>query len=47
MPRNDATYQSGERQAMEMYYVKNVSPWLDIRILFKTVGAVLRKSGVK
>ena len=45
--RNDATYQSGERQAMEMYYVKNVSPWLDIRILFKTVGAVLRKSGVK
>ena len=45
--RNDATYQSGERQAMEMYYVKNVSPLLDIRILFKTVGAVLRKSGVK
>ena len=37
----------GPRQAMEMYYVKNVSPWLDIRILFKTVGAVLRKSGVK
>ena len=45
--RNDATYQSGERQAMEMYYVKHASFWLDIRILFKTVGAVLRKSGVK
>lgn len=45
--RNDATYQSGERQAMEMYYVKHASFWLDIRILFKTIGAVLRKSGVK
>ena len=45
--RNDATYQSGERQRMEMYYVENASFWLDIRILFKTIGAVLRKSGVK
>lgn len=45
--RNDATYQSGRRQEMEMYYVQNASFWLDIRILFKTVGSVLRKSGVK
>ena len=45
--RNDATYQSGTRQAMEMYYVQNASFGLDVRILFKTVDAVIRKSGVK
>ena len=45
--RNDATYLSGERQAMEMYYVQNASVGLDLQILFKTVGAVIRKTGVK
>lgn len=45
--RNNATYQSGERQKMEMYYVRNVSLWLDIKILFKTVVSVLRKDGAK
>lgn len=33
--RNNATYQSGERQKMEMYYVRNASLWLDIKILLK------------
>lgn len=45
--RNDATYLSGERQAMEMYYIHHASIWLDVRILFKTVDAVVHKSGVK
>ena len=45
--RNDATYQSRERQKMEMFYVRNASVLLDLRILFKTVGAVIRKAGVK
>lgn len=45
--RNNATYQSGERQKMEMYYVQNASLWLDIKILFKTVVSVLRKDGAK
>ena len=45
--RNNATYQSGERQKMEMYYVRNASLWLDIKILFKTVVSVLRKDGAK
>lgn len=45
--RNNATYQSGERQKMEMYYVHNASLWLDIKILFKTVVSVLRKDGAK
>ena len=45
--RNNATYQSGERQKMEMYYVRNASLWLDIKILFKTVESVLSKQGAK
>lgn len=45
--RNNVTYQTGERQKMELYYVNNRSAWLDIKILFKTVGSVLRKSGAE
>lgn len=45
--RNNATYQSGERQEMELYYVHHASTWLDIKILFKTVIAVLRREGAK
>ena len=45
--RNNATYQSGERQKMEMYYVRNASLWLEIKILFKTVESVLKKSGAQ
>lgn len=43
--RNNAEYSDGERQKMELYYVKNRSAWLDIKIIFKTVGTVVRKSG--
>lgn len=45
--RNNATYESGERQKMEMYYVKNNSLWLDIKILFKTVISVIKKEGAQ
>ena len=45
--RNDATYESGERQKMELYYVNNRSLWLDIKILFKTVFSVLSRKGAK
>lgn len=45
--RNNATYESGERQRMEMYYVDNNSLWLDIKILFKTVESVLKKEGAQ
>lgn len=44
--RNDAIYADGKRQQMELYYVKNRSLWLDVKILFATVKAVLNKSGV-
>lgn len=45
--RNNATYKSGERQQMELYYVEHQSLWLDIKILFATVGTVIRKEGAK
>ena len=41
--RNNATYESGERQRMEMYYVEHCSLWLDIKILFRTVFSVIKK----
>lgn len=45
--RNNATYESGERQAMEMYYVDNRSLWLDIKIFFKTIVSVLKREGAQ
>lgn len=45
--RNNATYESGERQRMEMYYVDNASLWLDIKIVFKTFISVLKREGAQ
>ena len=45
--RNRACYENGERQKMELYYVENRSFGLDIRILFRTVVAVIAKTGAK
>lgn len=45
--RNNATYESGERQRMELYYIRNRSFWLDLKIVFDTMGAVIRKRGAK
>jgi lipopolysaccharide/colanic/teichoic acid biosynthesis glycosyltransferase len=43
--RSDATYQSGRRQEMELYYADNAGILLDVSILLKTLPAVLRKKG--
>lgn len=45
--RNDVGYENHKRQDMELYYVKNQSVWLDVKILFKTVEAVINKRGAK
>ncbi|MGN1112229.1 MAG: sugar transferase [Acutalibacteraceae bacterium] len=45
--RNDATYETGERQEMELYYAENASVWLDIKILFKSVVSVVCRKGAK
>lgn len=36
-----------ERIELELYYAQNWSPWLDIKILFKTIGVVLKRTGAK
>jgi len=41
--RNDTTY--AERVAMDVYYVRNWSPWLDLYILARTVWVVLFGKG--
>lgn len=39
--------QFDDRIDLEMYYAQNWSFWLDIKILFKTVGVVLFRRGAK
>ena len=45
--RSNVTYENGRRQALELQYVSQRSLWLDIKILFWTVGAVVRMDGAK
>lgn len=45
--RNNATYASRERQDMELYYVRNCSFGLDMKIILQTVVSVLRKDGAQ
>lgn len=45
--RNNVGYVNGERQKMELFYVHNRSFWLDIKIIFKTVGTVINGRGAK
>lgn len=44
--RNNADYESGKRQEMELFYVRNRSVLLDVKIFFKTFEAVVRKTGL-
>ncbi|MCM1335861.1 MAG: sugar transferase [Bacteroides sp.] len=43
--RNHAEYSNGRRQEMELYYIRNRSFALDIKIIFRTVVVVLKKDG--
>lgn len=45
--RNNVTYESGERQRMELYYVDNQSMWFDIKIFFKTFVSVIKRDGAQ
>lgn len=45
--RNNAVYETGERQKMELYYVDHQSLFLDFKIFFRTFIAVLKGSGAK
>lgn len=43
--RNDATWESGRRQELELYYVRNRSMALDMKIFLMTFGAMLKRTG--
>lgn len=45
--RSNCTYESGERQKMELYYVDHCSVRLDIKIIFKTIVGVVKRDGAK
>ena len=45
--RSNCTYESGERQKLELYYVDHCSVGLDIKIIFKTIFKVLKRDGAK
>jgi lipopolysaccharide/colanic/teichoic acid biosynthesis glycosyltransferase len=41
--RSDVSYE--ERVRLDMYYIRNWSIWVDIRLILETIPAVLRKRG--
>ena len=43
--RRDISFE--ERRALDIYYVRNWSLWLDLSIFFKTIAVVLRGEGAK
>lgn len=43
--RNDACYQDGKRQTIEIFYIENRSVSLDIEIFFMTFTAIFSKTG--
>ena len=45
--RSNCTYESGERQKLELYYVEHCSVGLDIKIIFKTLIGVFKRTGAK
>ena len=45
--RSNCTYESGERQKLELYYVQHRSLALDIKILFMTVLVIVKGTGAQ
>lgn len=43
--RSDCTYESGERQKLELYYAEHQGIGIDLKILLATVGTVLHMRG--
>lgn len=45
--RSDVTFESGERQKLDLIYVEKRSTWLDIKIFFRTIYIVFTGKGAK
>lgn len=44
-PRNAATFESGERQALDLEYVRNASLLLDARLIMRTFKSIVERTG--
>ena len=44
--RNDATYEDGSRQQLELYYVRNANLKLDVVVFLETFKSIINKTGV-
>ena len=47
MARSKADFESGERQRLELEYFSKRGFWFDFGLIFRTIPAVLRKSGAQ
>ena len=45
--RNNVTYESGERQRMELFYIEHSFWNLDLKIIFRTAKVVLTGDGAQ
>ena len=45
--RDNITYENGERQAMELYYIEHFSWWFNVKIFFRTIKAVVTAEGAE
>lgn len=43
-PRNEASFRNGERQRVELEYVKTASVGVDAKVFFRTFGAMFGKN---
>ena len=45
--RSEATFETGDRQKLEMEYLKRRSFWFDIKLVFVTILSVFKRKGAK
>lgn len=45
--RSDVSFETGERQKLDLIYIEKRSTWLDIKIFFRTIYVVLTGKGAK
>lgn len=45
--RNDATYETGERQRLELDYLNKRSLLFDLKLIFMTIGTVIKRKGAQ
>ncbi len=47
MARNDATFETGKRQQLELEYYTKRGFWYDFGLIFRTIPRVIKGNGVE